>query len=118
MGRFRALVGGATAIQHGLFVDIPMHVDCAEYAIKVCPFLAAPKFAYSRGKEEIEGVNVTVAASMSTQRPLIFGLGITRSRPFYTRNGPDVVIKVRSWESVTWWQNGQKVEVQLGPRQS
>jgi hypothetical protein len=99
LGRFRALVGGAKSMQFGLFTDIPMHVECAEYALAVCPFLAAPSFAYRRSQPKLD-IEVQVYETVSTERPKIFGLGVTTARPFLTRNGNEWVIKVPSWERV------------------
>jgi hypothetical protein len=112
MGRFRALVGGAKSMQFGLFTDIPMHVECAEYALAVCPFLAAPSFAYRRAQSKLE-VEVRVSEAVSTERPKIFGLGVTKQKPFLTKNGDEWVIKAPSWERVEWWQNGARIDVQL-----
>ena len=44
--RFRALVGGALAAfdEVGAYLDPAMHIECAQYAMKVCPFLAAPSY--------------------------------------------------------------------------
>jgi len=42
MGRHIAFVGGPLAIAQRQFSDPASHRDCAEYALRVCPFLASP----------------------------------------------------------------------------
>jgi hypothetical protein len=52
-----------------------MHRDCASYALKVCPFLAAPSFAYSQKLPD----GTVASENVSVNRPDRFGLGITRN---------------------------------------
>lgn len=44
--RGRWFVGGPLSAFHpdGAYVDLPVHLDCARYALQVCPYLAAPKY--------------------------------------------------------------------------
>ncbi len=44
LGRGRWFVGGhlSACAEHGWFMDGGMHDECAHYALKVCPYLAAP----------------------------------------------------------------------------
>jgi hypothetical protein len=44
--RGRSFVGGPMSAFHpqGCYIDPPMHQECAEYALRVCPYLAAPKY--------------------------------------------------------------------------
>lgn len=100
-----ALVGGPGSMESRIFVDGPMHKDCAEYALKACPFLAAPKFQYMRTHPEVKGVKITVNPEMSTERPEKFGLGIT-SGYVLQRHGQGVVVSAARWVSKTWWKNG------------
>jgi len=45
-------IGGEKSATSGFFYDPPMHEECAEYAFKVCPFLACLK-GYSKAAQEI-----------------------------------------------------------------
>lgn len=40
MGRVGVFIGGPQSCALGTFGDGPSHRDCAEYALKVCPYLA------------------------------------------------------------------------------
>lgn len=42
------LIGGVECSQSHLFLDPAMHVECAQYAVKVCPYLALPNHDYSK----------------------------------------------------------------------
>lgn len=39
LGRFTAFLGGPKSIGYRLFVDGPMHRDCAQDAMAICPFM-------------------------------------------------------------------------------
>lgn len=44
--RFRYLVGGVKSafMDEGAYLDPPMHMQCAEYALQVCPYIANPSY--------------------------------------------------------------------------
>lgn len=96
-----AFVGGPLSTKNRSYLDAGMHKDCAEYALKVCPFMAAPKFAYDRS---IEGM-----PELHTERPEKFGLSMTSSyQPEQLRSGA-VVLRIAPPVSLTWWKFGEKV---------
>lgn len=110
-----AFVGGPVSIHNRLFTDLPMHKDCAEYALKTCPYLAAPKF----GHASLESLakhggwkpgEMTVAAAASDVRPSRFGLGVTSGFQL-ARLGHtgDIVIMANEFTAVSWWRNGEQV---------
>jgi hypothetical protein len=43
-----AFIGGPKCMKHRRFVDGPMHLECATYAAKVCPYLATPNHGHSK----------------------------------------------------------------------
>src|SRR5205814_10563823 len=47
MGRWVAFLGGPRNVEHGGYLDPPMHVSCAEDATRLCPHLKAAQFAIS-----------------------------------------------------------------------
>lgn len=49
--RGRWFVGGPLSAfsNHGNYIDSPMHAECATYALRVCPYLAAPHYGKSLG---------------------------------------------------------------------
>ncbi len=64
--RGRWLVGGALAAFHedGVFIDPPMHSECAHYALQVCPYLAAPRYAGEVGLKKAEAKRGTFPNKM------------------------------------------------------
>lgn len=109
LGVHLAFVGGPACMQNRVFTDLPMHRDCATYALQVCPFLAAPKFAYSRS---LSG-DVRVMASVSSHRPEQFGLAMSRGVEL-RRLGDDLVLLAAPFDSVEWWQGGIPMSEALG----
>tara|TARA_R110001592_G_scaffold47952_2_gene151505 strand:- start:508 stop:1020 length:513 start_codon:yes stop_codon:yes gene_type:complete len=111
LGKQVAFVGGPRSMASGFFTDAGMHPECAEYALQVCPYLAAPKFGHIETHPSVEAGEARIIAAMHAARPERFGLGITHD---YTlaRLMPanEIVIKAESFTSITWWVNGIKVE--------
>lgn len=100
-----AFVGGPRSMRHSLFYDAAMHPGCARYAVQVCPFIAAPKFAYSRAEPNMPGVSIVTLETATTTRPDYFGLGITRGFTV-VQNGPEPALKAYEWAGVEWWKEG------------
>lgn len=111
MGAEVAFVGGPRSMESHAFMDGPMHESCAKYALKVCPFLAAPKFGYARHVSAPAGHVVTTELSQ-TERPDVFGLGVTS---FYelTVMGDTPLIVASAWlRDVQWYRHGEVVEME------
>lgn len=62
-------IGGELSCQSGIFYDPPMHRECAEYAFKVCPFLACQKGYSKAPMKPIKGIVIVTDPNMPTQRP-------------------------------------------------
>lgn len=43
--RGRWFVGGPRSGLGGVYIDLPMHAECAHYALRACPYLAAPHYS-------------------------------------------------------------------------
>ncbi|EKY4114224.1 TPA: hypothetical protein ACGW3M_001114 [Pseudomonas aeruginosa] len=106
LGAHIAFVGGPSSMQSKLFTDLPMHRDCARYALQVCPFMAAPKFAYSNFEKE----GVRVNPHVSDQRPERFGLAMTKAYRLVQLPGQSLALQAGDFVSVEWWLNGKPVE--------
>lgn len=104
LGSHVAFVGGPRSIKSRWFSDAPMHRDCAVYALQVCPFLAAPSFGYRKSVPEDATVNLLV----STERPEVFGLGITRGYEPAVHGG-HLLLHAAPFESLSWWKGGHEV---------
>jgi hypothetical protein len=113
-------VGGSRCFLHadGAFLDPPMHLECATYALIVCPFLAASK--YSRRiddakldpKNTPDNLKLVRTDFMMPRLPERFGLGMT-TEYHYERISPrpgEFIFTVRQWGYVEWWRAGSPVE--------
>lgn len=68
-----AFIGGPLAIKHRNFLDPGMHLECARYAMQVCPHIAAPTSRYAKPKVT-EGVDREIFEYVDSDRPEKFGL--------------------------------------------
>jgi hypothetical protein len=80
LGRRKVFVGGPSSIQHGQFVDGPMHEECARYAIGICPYLtgerpdhAAISAVEHRHRKEAD-LEIVTASGVAAGRPERMGL--------------------------------------------
>jgi hypothetical protein len=96
-------IGGPLCAENRVFVDPAMHEDCAEYALRVCPFLAIPKAHYSdHARRPPPASHVTVKV-VAPARPERFMLGGT---PGWTIIEPSQLIRALPWTALRWWRDG------------
>jgi hypothetical protein len=95
--------------EHGAFVDPPNHYECAEYALRVCPFLAAPSYVKRVDLEKLRQMGLTSRDIMVVHyanpgnRPDCFGLGATRAYDYIDDPG---VYTIERWDYLEWWRDG------------
>lgn len=108
LGRHLAFVGGPLSHTNRVFTDLPMHKDCATYALQVCPYIAAPNFRYAESVKVEEGVRLAVSQHVEDTRPVKFFLSTTKGcRP--ARLPDDTLVVVADpWESTEWWVHGER----------
>ena len=70
-----AFIGGPLSCANQNFLDPPMHVECARYAMQVCPHIVIPTSRYAKSKAGHEGRVEFVG--VHPDRPEKFGLYIT-----------------------------------------
>lgn len=103
-------VGGPLSIANRLFADPGMHPDCARYALRVCPMLAAPRWNYARHTPAVPGhVPNIVDDNVSIERPERYGLGLCDDYEMVTVQGQQY-IHAAPFEHVQWWKEGQVQE--------
>jgi hypothetical protein len=105
-------IGGPGSMQSRLFFDPPMHRECAEYALKVCPFLATPR-DYSERKKEHKDVRIR-EVGMSPKVTMRFGLAHAKGFMVVDRSGgqtspPELVLLADHWTKQEWWESGRKI---------
>lgn len=116
-------VGGSRCFLHpnGGFIDPPLHLECAEYALRVCPFLAAPRYSKRIDDSKLTAENrpddmtLVRVEYMNPNQPELFGLGAAQEMEVIKREPGDFVLVVRRWRYVEWWKNGQVVNAPIKP---
>ena len=115
--RGRWLVGGPLAAfhPHGAYLDPPMHDECAHYALKVCPYLAAPRYSGEVGDKTMSSQErakhvVIKDKSANPERPdvfvAVFAIGTVLIRDDF---GVIKYIKPKEVRRYEWWRHGEQV---------
>jgi hypothetical protein len=92
MGYWVALLGGSKFAESRAYTDPPMHVTCAEAAIRLCPHIARP--TTQRAKDDrmrTASTNYTSAitpSGMELDRPASWALYVTRQYDIEQRGTP------------------------------
>lgn len=75
LARGRWFVGGPLSAfsSRGLFIDPPTHDECAHYALRVCPYLAAPNYGREIGARTLEGKTVEGISAISVDPTVLAG---------------------------------------------
>lgn len=109
---------------HGAYMDGPMHEECSRYALRVCPYLAMPKYAKrldaaQAEKNGLSGVVLLDATQMPGRpiaffqcRSVSFSMGWPRRpglRYFHPVSGTDSDGETAKWLDVRVWKNGKVV---------
>jgi hypothetical protein len=109
-------VGGPQSIANRMFTDLPMHRECAVFSLKVCPFLAMPRYRYiMRDVTLPDGTLVNVNEEASTRRPDCFGLARTsdyRAQILVSEDQPGgtPLLHAAPFERCEWWRNGARID--------
>ena len=98
-------VGGKLSIKNRLFTDSPMHIECAVYALQVCPFLAMPKFGYLNKQRE----DAAVYEFVSNEKPEVFGMGVT-SKYSVIRIDNGYALHSGRFSRIVLWKDGKQVK--------
>lgn len=120
--RGRWFVGGPASALHsrGAFADGGMHDECAHYALAVCPWLAAPKYARRiddkrmRPEARPDGLT-TIDRTMFPNRPRTFlaimaiGQSLVGSPPLVSYVRPK-----RPYRKVEFWRQGERLTEEEG----
>lgn len=119
------LVGGPLSAfhDHGAYIDGPLHRECAEYALQVCPFLAAPN--YSRridGKtldpKKTDPRLILMDTTMIPERPPLYVLAATTEVTAKYNGVVRYLFPKRPWKEVHFWRNGVQLTAGEGQQLS
>ena len=105
LGRMMCFVVGPMCVVNRVSSEPPMHRDCAEYALRACPFLTQP----SRERREGGGlmpVDPHMAGTAILRNPGVSVLYVTRSYTVAQVPG-GVLFDMGDPEEVAWWSQGR-----------
>jgi hypothetical protein len=112
----RWFVGGPRSAFHpqGAYIDLPMHDECAHYALAVCPWLAAPNYTTRLDDKTLQRTKlppvVMLDRTVNPERPVIFVAVLCRTHSMfggYPR--PD-----RPYMRVEYWRAGTQLDEETG----
>lgn len=118
-------VGGPLSAFHakGAYFDLPMHLECATYALQVCPWLAAPRYMARvdriLAKQAVlrEDHKIGIDDTQIPDRPELFVA--VESRRFTTEDrgySVPVVMPGRPYRGIQYWRAGQQLTPEEGER--
>jgi hypothetical protein len=123
LGKPMWFVGGPRSAFHkyGAYLDSALHHECMTYALRVCPWLAAPKYLgriddatvdYTKLPEHAVILDYTQIA----ERPVVFVAVGATGQTIMERDGlePPVVKPSRPYVAVEYWQHGEQLPEERG----
>jgi len=103
LGTLFAFPAGPMCVINRTSSEPPAHLDCAQYAVRACPFLANPRMRRN-DKEMPEGH--VAPPGMILRNPGAIGIYVTRSyKPF--RVDDSVLLQMGEPERVYWYAEGR-----------
>ncbi len=113
MGVHKAFPIGPMCAINRTISEPPSHLSCAEYSVRVCPFLANPR---TRRNEKDVPAEAKEAAGIAIKRnPGVICIWVTRSYNV-VRVGDGLLFRLGPPEATSWWCEGRQAsrhEVQL-----
>jgi hypothetical protein len=110
--RGRWFVGGPISAfhEHGAFADPPMHYECAQYALAVCPYLAMSRYNKRVDDKTLGGGRPTllINSTMIDRRPDVFVCAMSTRQRLIKGPFPNVV-PGRPFVRVEYWRNGKQL---------
>lgn len=101
LGVFRAFVIGPMCAVNRITAEPPTHLECAQYAVRVCPFLVVPGMR-RRSKDDIEWS--PAAGDMIERNPGVALIWVTRSFRAFNPSMGNAGVLFQLGEPVnTWW---------------
>jgi hypothetical protein len=119
--RGRWFVGGPLSAFHpmGCYIDTPLHKECMEYALQVCPYLAAPKYSgrlddTTIDYDKLPGDVILVDPTMLPDRPQVFVAVMAVRQKLITKPGQCYVKPLQPYLNVQYWRHGQQLDPMEG----
>lgn len=113
------LVGGPRSALHpqGAYIDTPMHDECAHYALRVCPYIAAPVYAREIGPikaaqnaDALAGVLIRTDPAQPPSRPPADMFVAVETTGFTLTPARRYVRPNRPYKQIEFWRHGQQLD--------
>lgn len=110
-------VGGARCftLAQGAFVDGPVHHECGQYALQVCPFLALANYSkliddrLLKPGDRPDDLVLARVPHMPPNQPERFGFGCTADYEAFRSDHQGWLYRANTWEYVEWWKGGVRI---------
>lgn len=117
LGRWKWFAGGPLSAfhPHGWYSDLPMHHDCATFALATCPYLAAPRYD---GRVDVVDpsklpakARFLIDGTMIPERPPLFVAVASATVEVHCKPMPELptVRPARPALGYEFWQHGQQI---------
>jgi hypothetical protein len=108
LGYWLAFLGGPMCVDQRAFADAPMHPECAEYSLRVCPFLATD-LQYSDPEIMRRAYSTTEDKYASRVKPKYVVLYLTRGYEyrFLSADGSMMTFRPAAPKHVVYWRAGE-----------
>lgn len=103
MGQFRAFVIGPMCVVNRISSEPPSHKDCAEYAVKACPFLTHPNMR--RNEKDLPPTYQNTEGHIG-HNPGAMAIWVTTQYNMIKAN-PGTLFRFGEPKEVTWWREGR-----------
>src|SRR5262249_43089802 len=115
LGRFRTFVIGPMCMVNRVSSEPPSHIDCAEYAVKACPFLTHPQMRRNeKNLEEMRDLDIArdPAGIMIERNPGVTALwtlkGDAENRGYrIERHDQGFLFRLSDPYGVSFWAHGR-----------
>ena len=119
--RGRWFTGGPLSAFHemGCYIDTPLHKECMEYAMQVCPYLGAPKYNgrlddamidYSQFPEHM----LLVDSTSIPERPPLFVSVMATKQKVWTHQLQVYVKPMKPYSNIQYWLHGERISIEAG----
>jgi hypothetical protein len=107
LGRHRVFVLGPMCVITRVNSEPPSHRDCAEYAVRVCPFLTKPNMR--RNPIPKPAGSVPAPGDHQDRNPGLMALWVTNGATMFNaeEGQPGVLFTVNDPSEVVWWREGR-----------
>lgn len=118
-------VGGPACFysERGAFLDPPMHRECAEYAMRVCPYIANPSYGKSLGMGTLTDASTPAGIAVVEHdaspgldnKPPLFIMGLARRWTYFEPQPGQILFRPtnprRDWVFLSAWKDGEALDI-------